>query len=241
MQESDQRTRTLRLLGISAVLALVVVAVAIGLSQSGADDDDGGGSANAGGDKARRAAGLFEGIPQRGARLGDPDAPVRMVEFIDLQCPFCAQYSRDVLPTLVRRYVRPGKLSIELQPLAFLGEDSVTAAKATASAAARNRGWQFTEAFYANQGNENSGYVTPSFLRMIAREADVAPAPVLAASSSPVTPPLMAEAARAAQRHDVAGTPSFLLARRGEPLRMAEIESLDADAFAGPIDELLPR
>ena len=51
-----------------------------------------------------------------------------MVEFADLQCPFCAEYTKNVVPTIVNRYVRPGKLRIEFRPLTFIGPDSAKAA-----------------------------------------------------------------------------------------------------------------
>ena len=35
-----------------------------------------------------------------------------LVEFADLQCPFCKQYATDVLPTVVRDYVRTGKVRL---------------------------------------------------------------------------------------------------------------------------------
>ena len=123
-----------------------------------------------------RSAALYRGIPQDGATLGDPDAPATMVEFVDLQCPFCAEYTRDALPTIVKRYVRTGKLKIELRPVAILGPDSATARGRGRRRGAENRIWQFADLFYLNQGRENSGYVDDDFLRRIARGAGVNPA-----------------------------------------------------------------
>lgn len=241
-REKEQRVRRLRLLAASALAAAAVIAVLIAVSQGGSDGDGGGGLG--GGERLTgtvEAVELFEGIPQRGATLGDPDAPVRMVEFVDLQCPFCAQYTRDVLPQLVGRYVRSGRLQIELRPLAFIGDDSVAGAKATASAARQNRIWQFTDIFYRNQGAENSGYVTPEFLRRVARAAGVSPRRAVAASQSSAAQPLLTRASAEARRYGIESTPSFLLARRGEPSQRLEVSRLEPDEFAGHIDALLQR
>ena len=67
---------------------------------------------------ASRAAGaaatakLFRGIPQKLNVLGNPNAPVTMIEFADLQCPFCRDYALDALPAIVQEYVRPGKVKL---------------------------------------------------------------------------------------------------------------------------------
>ena len=49
---------------------------------------------------------MLAGIPQSGIHLGSPSAPVRLVEFADLQCPFCREYTLQTLPQLVQDYVR---------------------------------------------------------------------------------------------------------------------------------------
>jgi protein-disulfide isomerase len=56
------------------------------------------------------ASTLLEGIPQSGSTLGRPDAPVTLVEFADLQCPYSAQWSNRAFAEIVRAYVRPGKV-----------------------------------------------------------------------------------------------------------------------------------
>src|SRR5204863_7739648 len=142
--------------GAAVVLAAAVVIIAVLVSSA---------------DKKKVAPPtLFGGIPQQGIVLGNPKAPVTMTEFADLQCPVCRDYTAAVLPTLVRDYVRTGKVKMVFQDLAFLGDDSVTAGRAAAAAGAQNRLWQFADAFYGDQGDENSGYVTDSFVRGVARK-----------------------------------------------------------------------
>jgi protein-disulfide isomerase len=235
----EQRRRRLLLLGASAVAAVVIAVVLIAISQGGGDDNGGGGGSGGAASDAAFVQRLYAGIPQSGASLGRRDAPLRMVEFADLQCPFCAQYTRDVLPTIVRRYVREGRLRLELRLLTFIGEDSRPAAAAAASAGVQNRMWQFADLFYLNQGQENSGYVTDDFLRRIAVGAGVKPGPVLAAANSSVTPPLVSASAAQANSLGVQSTPTFFVAGRGQPLRQLEISQLEPGEFTSKLDDAL--
>ena len=108
----------------------------------------------------------FAALPQDGIRLGSPSAPATLVEFADLQCPFCGAYARDVLPTIIDRYVRPGKLKLELNLVTFVGR-RLGQGRPAAPRPPRPRiaFWGFTDAFFAAQGQENTGYVTDDFLK----------------------------------------------------------------------------
>ena len=105
--------------------------------------------------------------------LGDPSAPLTVTEYVDLQCPVCAAAARDTLPALVRDYVRTGKAKLDARTLHFIGPDSERAARVAAGAERQGKLWPFLEAFYAAQGQENSGYVTDAFLRSVAAAAGV--------------------------------------------------------------------
>ena len=61
--------------------------------------------------------------------LGDPKAPITVTEYLDPQCPICAEASKANLPHLIKNYVRTGKVKLQARTLSFLGPDSVTAAK----------------------------------------------------------------------------------------------------------------
>jgi protein-disulfide isomerase len=239
--DAARRRRRLTLLGASALVALVLVGILIAVSQSGDDEDDGGlgsGESITGVQDVRR---LYRGIPQDNARLGDPAAPVTLVEFFDMQCPFCAEYSREVLPTLVERYVRPGRLRLEARPISILGPDSEKAAVAVAAAGQENRLWQYSDLAFLNQGAENSGYVTDDFLRSVARGAGVDPDQVVSESASTQSVPLLRQSAAEAQRFGISSTPSFLIGRRGQPLQPLEVSSLDPGEFTAAIDQALGR
>src|SRR4051812_47968324 len=102
-----------------ALAALAVVAVLVVIGEATREDRSSGSTATT----ARQTVDRFTGIRQSGYALGSPNAPVTVVEFADMQCPFCAEFDREVLPTVLQRYVRTGKVRVELRTMAFLGED----------------------------------------------------------------------------------------------------------------------
>jgi len=237
MNTGDGKRRLWLLGGVVVVAALVVGVLALA---SGGDDDGpqglGGGSSLQGQAEVNRT---FAGIPQQGIAVGDPAAPVTVVEFVDLQCPFCAQFARAELPELVRRYVRTGKARLELRVLTFLGEDSLRAGRVAAAAAEQDRGWQFADLFFANQGQENSGYATDEFLREVAEGVDGLDADrALADAQQPAATAQLRRAAAAAETLGVSSTPTFFASRRGGTLEQLQLGELTADAVGAEIDRL---
>jgi protein-disulfide isomerase len=217
-------------LGAVTLAAIVAVVALVLVSQGGSSGGDGGPA----------KPGRFAAIPQQGLMLGKPDAPLTMVEFADLQCPFCAQYDRDVLPTLLKRYVRTGKLRLELRPLAFIGPDSVRMASVVVAAAEQGRAWQLVDLIYHNQGRENSGYATEEYLReQMAKVPGLDAGAAIGDSSSAAVARQLRSAQTAATQAGVDSTPSFLLGPTGGRLERLSPSALEPDAFTGPIDQQL--
>lgn len=81
--------------------------------------------------------------------LGDVDAPVVLVQWTDLRCPFCAAFSRDTMPVLVDEYVDQGLVRIEVHDVAFFGEQSEAAAIAARAAGDQGMFFEYTNAIYA--------------------------------------------------------------------------------------------
>jgi protein-disulfide isomerase len=212
------RERRLWLLVGAAVVVAAIVAVAIAVSQGGADDED---------EPAPAPQASVAAIPQDGVFLGDPDARARLIEFADLQCPFCAEFATGQLPGLIDQYVRSGQLRLELRLLAFIGPDSERARQVAHAAALQDRMWDFTERFFVNQGPENSGYATDAFLERLARRTPGLDVEQLTADfGSPEAERLTREAERMARRLQVEGTPAFFLVRDGGEPEPIEIDAL---------------
>lgn len=190
---------------------------------------------------AQAVEALFAGIPQHGSSLGEPNAPVVLTEFADLQCPFCAEFAVRTLPSLVREYVREGRVRLVFRPLAFLGPGSVNGAHMAAAAALQNRMFPFVELFFANQGQESSGYVTDAFLRALAEATPGLDVPrAFAERESQEVARQLEQARDEARAFGIHATPSFLLGRAGETPRPFAPESFDPASFGRAIDRLSP-
>src|SRR5829696_8015518 len=188
-----RETRRRRALVLAGVAGLVVVAMVVLALATGHDEPATRSAAAPTG--VAEVHEMLQGVPQDGIALGDPDAPVTLVEFADLQCPFCRDFALETLPLIVRDYVRRGKLRLEFQTLAFLGPDSERAARAVVGAAAQDRLWHLTDLFYFNQGQENSGYATDAFLDgLVAAIPGVDAAAVRRDGATPAADRLLADA-----------------------------------------------
>jgi protein-disulfide isomerase len=113
----------------------------------------------------------FAGIPQQGNVLGKASAPATMVEYIDLQCPVCRAFETDVMPTVITRYVRTGKLRVEARPVAIIGDgvDSQRGRLGMIAAEQQNRGFNFAQILYFNQGPEDGGWLDDTMVASAAR------------------------------------------------------------------------
>jgi protein-disulfide isomerase len=237
-----QRRRRLITLGGVLAAAAVVVVVAILVSGGGdnaSDRPQAAQTASGAIPGQKESAEMLAGIPQKGIYLGKADAPVRLVEFADLQCPICREYSLQSLPQLVQDYVRTGKVRMEFRNLSFLGPDSITAGRAAAAASQQNKLWNFADVFYYNQGEENSGYVTQDFIDRINKAAGVDSAEADAFAKSDASQEPLGAANTMANQLGVNATPTILVGKRGGELKAVDADATDVAAYKSAIDAVL--
>jgi protein-disulfide isomerase len=236
-----KRLRTLlAVLGAAAVVVVVAIVVSGGSSNDGAKSRPGAAQKASGAIPGQKeSAAMLAGIPQSDIYLGNPGAPVRVVEFADLQCPFCREYTLQVLPQLVQDYVRSGKVRMEFRSLSFIGKDSVTAGRAAAAAAQQDKLWNFVDVLYYNQGEENSGYVTPAFLDRIYGAAGVDPVKAKAFAASQASQKPLTTANAMADQLGVQSTPTILVGKRGGTLTPVQADPTDLGTFKTAIDGAL--
>jgi len=88
-------------------------------------------------------------ITQDDRVLGDPAAPITIIEYASLTCPHCARFANDVLPELKREWIDTGKAKLVLRDFP-LDEPALRAAM-IARCAPPGRFYAFAETFFASQ------------------------------------------------------------------------------------------
>jgi len=228
-------------LGAAAVLAVGLIGASLATRDSGSETATTGSTTGSttGPLPTIQTASLAEirGIPQRGFVLGSGTAAAKptILEYADLQCPFCAQYSTGSFPDVVERWVRPGKARLEFRGLAFLGPDSVRALRFVHAAAANDKGWDAIVLLYENQGEENSGWVTDDLVRAISAKIGVDPNEMVAAMSSTAYDAAIQRTSEQAQADGVTSTPSHLVLAHGRSAFVGK-GVISADEFATALE-----
>jgi protein-disulfide isomerase len=180
-KEAAARARAAKLKRViqlgSAAAVVVAVIVVIAVSTGGGSGVAGGTQGLAKGAQAQTqlisVLKVLAGIPQQGNVLGSPKAPVTLEYFGDLECPYCKEFTLGAFPTLVQKYVRSGELRIEYRSFETATRDpEVFDSQQIAALAAgkQDKMWYFLELFYHEQGEEDSGYVTPAYIEGIAKQ-----------------------------------------------------------------------
>jgi protein-disulfide isomerase len=116
-----------------------------------------------------------------GLTMGDPNAPVKIVEFADFQCPYCGLYWSDIEPGLISDYVETGKVFYTFSPFSFLGsyatdtswDESVKSAEAAYCANDQGKFWEYRDYVFANQSGENEGHFSRDMLLEFAKRLDL--------------------------------------------------------------------
>jgi protein-disulfide isomerase len=100
--------------------------------------------------------------------IGNPNAPVTLIEFGDFQCQFCARFAKITEPDINATYIQTGKANMVFKHFVTHGDDSVTAAVASQCANEQGQFWNFYKTVYENQGPENSGWANTENMKKFA-------------------------------------------------------------------------
>jgi protein-disulfide isomerase len=111
-----------------------------------------------------------------GASMGDPNAPIQIVEYSDFQCPFCDRHFTNTGPLLEQYYIDTGKVLFTYKSAGnFVSRasgrtESQDAAAAAYCAGDQGKFWDMHDSLFANNRDvENQGSFTSRRLSEIAK------------------------------------------------------------------------
>jgi len=163
----------------------------------------------------------LSGIAQNGLALGNADAPRTLAVYADIQCPYCQQWDESELPGIVKKHIRAGDVRLEFRGLACVGPESDLGLRAVLAAGMQDKLWSLVNVLYANQGVENSGWLTEDSLRSFAASVPGLDVDKMFSDLSSVEVETQMEDARAAAvQAGVNSTPSFEVGPTGGALTL---------------------
>jgi protein-disulfide isomerase len=113
---------------------------------------------------------LSELIQQGSPYLGDPSAPITIIDFSDFQCHLCARYVKNTEPLINETYIQTGQVALVFKHLPNRGFDSLGAHLAAQCTNDQGKFWQFHNLLYDNQQGIDSGWVNEENLKKFASQ-----------------------------------------------------------------------
>jgi len=169
----------------------------------------------------------------KGNKVGRDDAPVKIVEYEDYQCPFCLKYTANQEGDVINELVKSGKVQLEFRHLPILGNESVASAIASQCAAEQDKFWQYHNLLYLTQAKAGQGTVEKNNVGRFADDklkqfaTDIGLDRTKFDSCYDNRTPLdsILQQQREANSFGITGTPGFLV--NGQPLGTGTPNSID--------------
>lgn len=89
---------------------------------------------------------------------GNPDAPIKLDEYSDFQCPYCRQFFENTEAKLMETFVADGTVYFTYHSFGeFIGSESAGSAEAAYCAGDQGKFWEMHDIIFTNQQGENAG------------------------------------------------------------------------------------
>jgi protein-disulfide isomerase len=185
------------------------------------------------------ATSLVAGIPQKGTILGSPTAPVTLVQYEDMGCTHCLEFTEDAFPTIVRDYVRTGQVKIDFRGLGVITPASEPALRYVLAAGRQNRLWHLVGLFYENQARLNELVSDTAVTRLVRGVKGLDAKRLVRDAATPAVAKQVRALLKESVDRKVQGTPWFFVRKGAGPLQRVTPEAYDGPSFAAILDEAL--
>jgi protein-disulfide isomerase len=171
--------------------------------------------------------------PQEEA-IGNPNAPVTIIEYASLTCPHCAYFQKEVLPKLKERYIATGKVRLIYRD--FPLDQRALAAAILAHCAGSDRYFGFVDVLFQTQESWARADDYLAALKDIGKLGGLTEKQMDACfADQDLTNRILQSRLDAQSQHNVDSTPSFIIG--GKTYAGAR----DINEFASLIDPLLKK
>jgi protein-disulfide isomerase len=166
--------------------------------------------------------------------LGNPDAPVTIIEYASLTCPHCAQFHKEVLPELKERYIAPGKVRLIYRD--FPLDQTALAAAALAHCAGPERYFSMLDVLFETQGNWARAGDPVAALKQLGKLGGLTDQKMDACfADQELTDGILRARLAGQNQYQIGSTPTFIIDGKAYP------GSRDVEEFGALIDPLLDR
>jgi len=143
--------------------------------------------------------------------LGNPNAPITMVEFGDYQCTFCNKFFHETENPIITNYIKTGKVKVLFKDFIILGQDSRNAANAAHCANDQKLFWEYHSMLYNNWAGENTGWADLAHLHEFANTLGLDMDVFSTCMSDLKWNELVNLSSKDGQKLGVSGTPTFFV------------------------------
>ena len=171
--------------------------------------------------------------------LGDPKAPVKMVEYASVTCPHCAKFNLTVFPQIRRRYIDSGKVHYTFKEILTDPQEVAAAGFLTARCAGTDKYFTVVDSIFKSQNEMFSGGSPLEVLRKVATGAGLSGKQFDACvHNEKALAALYDRVEKNSREGDVGGTPSFTL--NGQKIKEGEMSAVEFDTFYATAAGLTP-
>ena len=105
--------------------------------------------------------------------MGNPNAPITILEFGDYQCTYCYKFHQDTLDIINEEFIKSGKVKVIFKDFPLNGPDSKLAAESSYCAHDQGKYWEYHDQLYENWAGERTGWITREALSEFAKSINL--------------------------------------------------------------------
>ena len=105
--------------------------------------------------------------------MGDPNAPITILEWGDYQCTFCYKFHQNTLDVINEEFIKTGKVKVIFKDFPLNGPDSKLASEASYCAHEQDKYWKYHDELYENWAGERTGWITREALSKFAESINL--------------------------------------------------------------------